>query len=79
LAPAAGDERLDADTFLLAGGCASPVTCGAAALVWSVGRGGMKRARVAAKVFPTSVPPLGFGAFGDAPTTAAASVVSGIE
>jgi hypothetical protein len=42
--------------------------------VWSVGRGEVKRARAAAEVFPTPVPPLGFGALGGAPMVAAAAV-----
>jgi hypothetical protein len=77
-APAAGDRRFGAETFLLADnavGRALLATCAAAMLVCSVGRGGMQRARVAAEVFLASAPPLGFGAFGGAPMVA----VGGIE
>jgi hypothetical protein len=73
-APDAGDRRFSAETFLLAGGAvgrAMPATCAAAVLVCSVERGRMKRARAATEVFPASVPPLGFGAFGGTPTAAA--------
>jgi hypothetical protein len=54
--PAAG--RFGAATFLLAGdavGLAFAATCAAEALVCRFGRGGMKRARAAADVFPASV------------------------
>jgi hypothetical protein len=77
-----GRRGSGAETFLLAGdavGRALPVTCAAATLACSIRRGGMKRARAAAEVFPASAPPLGFGAFGGAPTAAAAAAVGEIE
>jgi hypothetical protein len=74
-APATGDRRFGAETFLLAGGTvgrALLVTYAAAALVCSVRHGGMKRAWAAVEVFPALGPPLGFYALGGALTAAAA-------
>jgi hypothetical protein len=53
-----------------------PATYAAAAkLMCNWGRSGTKRAQVAAEVFRASVPPLGFGAFGGAPTATAVGVI----
>jgi hypothetical protein len=68
---------LDADTFLLGGARALPGACAAAALVCSVGRGGTKRARVAAVVLPALALPLGFVAWGGGATEAAAAAAEG--
>jgi hypothetical protein len=68
-APAVGDGRFGAETFLSASGAvgrALTMTCAAVMLVCSFGCDGIKRARAAAEVFSVSAPPLGFGAFGGA-------------
>jgi hypothetical protein len=70
---------LGAVAFLLDGAAVGLTYAAAAALVCRFGCGGMKRVRAVAELLPTSVPALGFGACGSAPTAAAVVPVGGIE
>jgi hypothetical protein len=67
---------LDAGTFLLGGARALPGACAAAALVYSVGRGGIKRAHAAAVGLPAS---LGFAMLGGGASEEAAAAEGGME
>jgi hypothetical protein len=73
-----GRQALRAVAFLLVGGTIGLIcvaTYVAAVLVCRFERGGMKRARAAAELLPTSAAPLGFGACGGAPMAAAAGEI----